>query len=263
MNRAVEQVRDLEMFRKKIWGEFERGVKELADASRKALGELQTSVPTTAVEVRPSPDSSGGIKEVDRELLTYAAAARRNVPAAHTRVVARGDARRRQVLIDRDPKAAGDGIHNLSERELVKKATNALDNMGEDGADAPDGGVIFRSARRLKNGGVIFEMNTVAAASWFREPDDIPVSFPSMTAGIVLPKATSTRSSSNLCLLILTPPVNTKYERLKLMQRSRSEPFRRRDGSNRSIVDAPFKQSHTSSCRSAPPTTQIPPYVMV
>ncbi|KAF9803141.1 hypothetical protein IEO21_09754 [Rhodonia placenta] len=171
MNRAVEQVRDLEVFQKNIQGEFERGMKELVDASKKALGELQVSIPTTGVAARPSSDGSGGITEADRELLTYTAAARRNVPAVHTRVVAQGDARCCQVLIDRDPKAAGDGIHNLSERELVVKASIALDNMGEDGADAPDGGIVFRSARRLKNGGVIFEINTVAAADWLRKPD--------------------------------------------------------------------------------------------
>lgn len=104
-------------------------------------------------------------------MLTYAAAARRNVPAKHTQVVARGDARRRQVLIDRDPKATGDGDRTLSERELAMKASIALENMGDDGADAPVGGVHFRSARRLQNGGVIFEMNTAEAASWLRQVD--------------------------------------------------------------------------------------------
>ncbi|OSX55843.1 hypothetical protein POSPLADRAFT_1084323, partial [Postia placenta MAD-698-R-SB12] len=50
----------------------------------------------------------------------------------------------------------------------------AMEQMGEESAKAPAGGVTFRSARRLKNGGVIFEMNSIEAATWLREPDVMP-----------------------------------------------------------------------------------------
>lgn len=57
-------------------------------------------------------------------------------------------------------KTAADG---LTERELVEKASLALKRMGVMASDKPKG-TKFVAAKKLRNGRVVFEMDSEAAA---------------------------------------------------------------------------------------------------
>ncbi|KAF9801124.1 hypothetical protein IEO21_10200 [Rhodonia placenta] len=73
-------------YQKNIRGEIEKGVEALAEASQQAQKEIQLSAQPGAGAMCSSSGGPGGMTVADRELLTYAAAARRNVPATHTHV---------------------------------------------------------------------------------------------------------------------------------------------------------------------------------
>jgi len=83
--------------------------------------------------------------------------------------MAKGTLQRWQILLDRieGVKTAVDG---LMERELVEKASLALKGMGIRGSDKPKG-TKFVVAKKLRNGGVVFEMDSEVAAEWLRKKD--------------------------------------------------------------------------------------------
>ena len=97
---------------------------------------------------------------------TYAAAGA-HLPLVHASTLARGDARAQQVLIDRAPGTNHNGLEELTEKELTEKARVALEQM--DQGDEPTSTPIqFVGARKLRNGGVIYEMGSPDAAQWLK-----------------------------------------------------------------------------------------------
>lgn len=233
---------------------------EIVEVSKTALKELQMSAPYGNAGEWPSTGGAGGMTMSDRELLTYAAAARRNVPAAHTRVIARGDARRRQILIDRDPNAVGDGDRSLSERELFMKATIAFEHMGEESADAPDGEIIFRSARRLKNGGALFEMSSPEAASWLRQTDVMTCFISFYDGGNSVAKGNKYPIIVEIVSTHLDP--SSEHE-IRQIEKDSILPTRAiQAGLNPSTADDHSKQSRTCSFCSVLLKTRMRPYAM-
>ena len=62
------------------------------------------------------------------------------------------------------------GLTSLTETELVVKANTAFDLMDTETEQAP---AVFRfvAAKKLARGGVLFNLNSVEAASWIRRPN--------------------------------------------------------------------------------------------
>ena len=87
----------------------------------------------------------------------------------HQATMMKGILQRRQILLDgiQGVRTATDG---LTERELVEKANLALEGMGIRGSDKPVG-TKFVAAKKLRNGGVVFEMDSEKAAEWVRKKD--------------------------------------------------------------------------------------------
>lgn len=99
--------------------------------------------------------------------LTYAAAVSQRVPNDHNSTIEHSERKTRQILIDGVPTTDNEG-KELTEEKLVEKAQKVLELM-EDGETAPDG-MRFRSAIRIRNGGLLLELNSKEAAAWLQRP---------------------------------------------------------------------------------------------
>ena len=75
--------------------------------------------------------------------------------------------RSRQVLVDKAPGASTSGLEDLSESELVEKAKLAYEQLEQASGDA-ETQISFVGARKLHNGGVIYEMGSTEAAQWLK-----------------------------------------------------------------------------------------------
>lgn len=102
--------------------------------------------------------------------ITYANAAQQQTSQRHAASIARGDLLSRQILIDKAPGVTTNGFADLTEKQLVEKATLALDLMGIEASDAP-GEVKFLCAQILRGGGVVYQLSSPAAADWLRKED--------------------------------------------------------------------------------------------
>lgn len=72
------------------------------------------------------------------------------------------------MLIDREPGAPANRLEELTEAELVAKGQAALTLMGIEAADAPRE-TQFCGVRKLRNGGIVYEMNSAASAEWLKQ----------------------------------------------------------------------------------------------
>ncbi|KAF8483198.1 hypothetical protein JB92DRAFT_2763031 [Gautieria morchelliformis] len=97
--------------------------------------------------------------------MTYAAALKGNVLLSHPSNLARAKARERQILIDGDPQAEQNALTELTEQELVAKANEAIDILGDDHSHISRA---FVGAKKLANGGIVFDLETVEAARWIQ-----------------------------------------------------------------------------------------------
>ena len=88
---------------------------------------------------------------------TYAAALKGNVPLSHLSNLAKANARNCQTLIDKDLHAEQNDLDTLTEQELVTKANEAMEQLGET-LDIED--YTFMGVKKLMNDGVVFDMNT-------------------------------------------------------------------------------------------------------
>ena len=89
-------------------------------------------------------------------------------PPTHVAAVARGQTKEQQILIEKAPDADTNGLSDLSEKELVAKANMTRHLMGMEAGDAPPN-TVFVGAQKLRNGGVLLQLNSVAAADWLRQ----------------------------------------------------------------------------------------------
>lgn len=139
----------------------------LTDAAAEAMVSAETMVAAMKVQAE-APMPATAPPAVDPTMpITYAAAVGIHLHPAHTTTIARGDARSRQVLVDKAPGANTSGLEELSEKELVEKARMAYEQMAQTNVDnVPP--VQFVGARKLRNGGVIYETGTPEAAQWLK-----------------------------------------------------------------------------------------------
>ncbi|CAA7269137.1 unnamed protein product [Cyclocybe aegerita] len=74
----------------------------------------------------------------------------------------------RTIMIDTTPGLSTNGLAEMDEREIVGKANMALELMAKAGENIPKSAELV-GARKMRNGGVLLEMNTVEGAKWLRE----------------------------------------------------------------------------------------------
>jgi len=102
----------------------------------------------------------------------------------------RGQLQRKQIIMDGDD-ASKEQTTKLTPKELVLKANLALEKLDADMADTlqennnerPDG-TKFVAARILKNGGILFEMESEIGAQWLKQ-DEITRGFEKCFPGVV------------------------------------------------------------------------------
>jgi transcriptional regulator of met regulon len=100
---------------------------------------------------------------------TYANAVQANIPAPLTKILARSEAQTRQILIDRRTTQEVNSLRELTEAELVAKATLTLELIAKEGTEIPPK-LSFISARRLPHGGILYELDSTESAKWFETP---------------------------------------------------------------------------------------------
>ncbi|KAF8236007.1 hypothetical protein L208DRAFT_1253537 [Tricholoma matsutake] len=85
-------------------------------------------------------------------------------------IVARTETTNKQLLIQKDRNATNNSLLDLSEKDLVAKVNTALNLMGWKGSDKPHD-TAFVAARKLRSGGILYNMNSQEAAAWLHLPD--------------------------------------------------------------------------------------------
>jgi hypothetical protein len=101
---------------------------------------------------------------------TYTTVAQQNMPTALATIVTRGETSNKQMLIQTNPNNTDNALNSLTEKELVTKANTALDLMGIEATDRPTD-TTFIGAKKLRNGNILYQLNTQEAVNWFKLPD--------------------------------------------------------------------------------------------
>src|SRR5882724_6646035 len=73
-----------------------------------------------------------------------------------------------QILIDKSPDVPANLLSNLDENKLVEKANAALSKMSTQSERPPTETRIIR-AKKLQNGGIVYELNSPESATWLRK----------------------------------------------------------------------------------------------
>ena len=154
--KELEEVRSLQ---RNLTNTLER----LATTTAKAEEALRNP-PAATPHARSGPDLTGRP--------TYAATLTHVLPASHATSLVRQDTQFRQVLIDIKGGDNEETTPVLTEAEYVKKAMVTLDLMRDDNFPPPDN-LRFLTVRRLRNGGLLYEINTREGAAWLQKPDNM------------------------------------------------------------------------------------------
>jgi hypothetical protein len=141
--------------------EFNDGFQESAEHLAQATQEL------TEKMANPGTQTSNGI---DHYLKTYANVTKQQVPPVHEAIIAKGEQTAKQILIQRDLKSADNTLGDLTEKELVTKTNTTLELMDTDSLEMPPG-VAFVGAKKLRNGNVLYQLNTNDAGNWIKMED--------------------------------------------------------------------------------------------
>ncbi|KAG2072174.1 hypothetical protein BDR04DRAFT_1014175 [Suillus decipiens] len=112
--------------------------------------------------------TGNGVKGSDRPK-TYASAAKTNILTALSKIIAKNEAQARQILIDRWSPIHVNSLHELTEAQLVVKATMAVELMAKMVEDTPKD-LTFISAWHLPHRGVLYELNSLEMVAWFNTP---------------------------------------------------------------------------------------------
>jgi len=100
---------------------------------------------------------------------SYADATKANIPAPLTKILSRSEGQARQILIDKRNLSSENTLSELTEAQLVTKASMALDILKKDEITVPHN-LSFISARRLPHGGILYELDSTESVQWFNTP---------------------------------------------------------------------------------------------
>lgn len=134
-------------------------INEAADRIRVQLSK-QSSDPPPSSQSQNAPTSYA------------AAAARPRIPLAHASAIARHEERARQIIIQPALDAL-EAFRQLTEIELVAKATLAYESIPQTDKPAPQG-FRFVGAKKLAAGTVILDLLSAEAAAWLKDKDIQP-----------------------------------------------------------------------------------------
>jgi len=139
-------------------------LKEATEEAAEMIGEIPGRRADERREKSPAPMGEG----------TYADRVRRNTappPPIHAVVIARGEMQKRRVQLVKAAGLEGDGMAELTEKQLVEKANVALDLMGLQAEDKPKGTRFVGVSKLNGAGGVMYEMDSEGAAEWLKGGD--------------------------------------------------------------------------------------------
>ena len=171
VGRLATEVQGLVEGQRRLAKELE-GVRRLQNDLTDLTARLTTAAEKAEVNARQLPATS---QQQDGALRpSYAAMVTHILPTSHTMTITRQDAQFRKVLIDRPKGPNGEDAPplQLTDQELVKKASLALELMRETGHSPPEG-ARFLTVKRLRHGGLLYELNTKEAASWLQQPENM------------------------------------------------------------------------------------------
>jgi hypothetical protein len=162
MRDAVEHVTDAAKVVTGKLSEFNEGFQESADHLAQATQELAEKTAENA--------DSAKERNLSQHLTTYASALQQQIPPAHEAMIAKGDQSAKQLLIRKRPNTTDNALDILTELELVAKANTTLDLMDTEAHEMPPG-TAFVGARKLRNGSILYQLNTYDAGSWLSQTD--------------------------------------------------------------------------------------------
>lgn len=143
--------------------EFTDGFQASTDQLAQATYELTEKTTDTANKI---PATTTPVQQHN----TYASILQQRPDSEQAEIVARTETVDKQILIQKDKNATDNSLFDLSEKDLVAKANTALDLMGWKGSDKPHN-TAFVAARKLRSGGILYNMNSQKAATWLHAPE--------------------------------------------------------------------------------------------
>jgi len=129
--------------------------------------ELGKAIEGVSAAVKRAGNDGGEEEGAQRYSTTYASVLGSCLPVAHQSTLARARVRDHLVLIDKDPAVTTNNLDELTEKELVTKANEALDKMEHTNGSRPEG-MRMVGGKKLRDSGVIYEACSVEAAKWLR-----------------------------------------------------------------------------------------------
>ncbi|KAG1828668.1 hypothetical protein EV424DRAFT_1536412 [Suillus variegatus] len=139
-------------------------INEVRDSIDSAMSRLEKAVENTTSNATES-QSTQRVEQNGDPGKSYAKALQARLPKPDSSTLARSEAQTRQILIDRKSMDVTSGLKDLTEAELVRKANQALEGMKATGKEVPQD-ALFTSARKLRHGGVIFEVDSTDTKAW-------------------------------------------------------------------------------------------------
>lgn len=130
----------------------------------------ETTDQLTQVTQELTEKTSETIQTPIQKPMTYASITQQYIPPVHETAISRGETSDKQLIIQKDPNATDNALNNLTEKDLVAKANTALDLMGTDASNKPSD-TNFVGAKKLRNGNVIYQLNSKEAANWLKQLD--------------------------------------------------------------------------------------------
>ena len=118
---------------------------------------------TTKAAHIPTPSAS------TPAITTYMTVTQCNTHPNHAEVIAQGQLSNMQLLIDFDKESTDSTIADLTERDMVVKASTALKIMNINDPDKPQT-VQFMAAHRIQNNQILYQLNSASATEWIRKP---------------------------------------------------------------------------------------------
>lgn len=85
------------------------------------------------------------------------------------KALAKSEAQARQILIDRRSPLFANSLKDLTEAQLVAKATMAIEIMSKDNPEVPNKMAVL-SVRKLSHGGALYEFDSAASVQWLNTP---------------------------------------------------------------------------------------------
>lgn len=157
---------------------MENTVGEIAEFFQQSIVEIKEQV-----AIITSPESYGTTPRIalpitsltpsqpqPTDTFSYAQVTGQHLPSTHASNITRNNDKRRQFTIQPANRDEDMGLDALSELEIIAKLKLAYETMTVGKDTAPEE-VRFTSVRRMKKGGILFDLNTDEAADWLRDED--------------------------------------------------------------------------------------------